>query len=199
MTTKKMHSTANDMKEGQLLFQLLEGTTVIYNIAGLKAPDGKIIPIVDDTRLTTRRWEYKGADYLQNFVAAENGGFPVAFQALCVATGTNAVMNPAGTGAVLVVKANITSTLGDSTITTDTAVTAFGGGSTDPGTNPGTETEAEKKARLAAEEKVRLAGLEDDPKTDTGLSTGAWVGIGLAVVAVIGAIWAFVTRPWKKD
>ena len=197
MTTKRIHGTGTDFKEGELLFQVLEGTTVVYNIAGLKSPDGKIIPIVDDTRLSPRIWVYKGADYLSNLIEIER--FPTDFIQQCVATGTNAVINPAGTGQVLIAKANITATMGDSTITAITPLTAFGGGSViPPVVLPPNETEAQKTARLAkeaADEKARLAALEDDKKT--GLSNGVIAGIVTAVVVVAVSIWAFVTKPWK--
>lgn len=198
MTTKKTHGTSTDFKEGELLFQLMDGTTAIYNIAGLKDASGKIVPIVDDTRATPRRWEAKGADYLNNFAA--NEGFPADFIQQCVATGTNAVVNPAGTGAVLIAKANLTATMADSTITAVTPVTAFGGGGSVtpvvpgpvvpgpvvPGQpNPKDETAEEKKKRLAAEKEV------------AGMSKGTIALIVGGVVALGIAIWAFVAKPWK--
>ena len=197
MTTKKTHGTSTDFKEGELLFQLMDGTTAIYNIAGLKDASGKIVPIVDDTRVTPRRWEAKGADYLNNFTV--NEGFPADFIQQCVATGTNAVVNPAGTGAVLIAKANLTATMADSTITAVTPVTAFGGGGSVtpvvPGpagpitqpkpSDPKDETEEEKKKRLAAEKEV------------AGMSKGTIALIVGGVVALGIAIWAFVAKPWK--
>ena len=197
MTTKKTHGTSTDFKEGELLFQLMDGTTAIYNIAGLKDASGKIVPIVDDTRVTPRRWEAKGADYLNNFTV--NEGFPADFIQQCVATGTNAVVNPAGTGAVLIVKANLTATMADSTITAVTPVTAFGsGGSVTPvvpgpagpitqpkPSDPKDETAEEKKKRLAAEKEV------------AGMSKGTIALIVGGVVALGIAIWAFVAKPWK--
>ena len=197
MTTKKTHGTSTDFKEGELLFQLMDGTTAIYNIAGLKDASGKIVPIVDDTRVTPRRWEAKGADYLNNFAA--NEGFPADFIQQCVATGTNAVVNPAGTGAVLIAKANLTATMADSTITAVTPVTAFGsGGSVTPvvpgpagpitqpkPSDPKDETAEEKKKRLAAEKEV------------AGMSKGTIALIVGGVVALGIAIWAFVAKPWK--
>ena len=197
MTTKKTHGTSTDFKEGELLFQLMDGTTAIYNIAGLKDASGKIVPIVDDTRVTPRRWEAKGADYLNNFIA--NEGFPADFIQQCVATGTNAVVNPMGTGAVLIAKANLTATMADSTITAVTPVTAFGsGGSVTPvvpgpagpitqpkPSDPKDETEEEKKKRLAAEKEV------------AGMSKGTIALIVGGVVALGIAIWAFVAKPWK--
>ena len=197
MTTKKTHGTSTDFKEGELLFQLMDGTTAIYNIAGLKDASGKIVPIVDDTRVTPRRWEAKGADYLNNFTV--NEGFPADFIQQCVATGTNAVVNPAGTGAVLIAKANLTATMADSTITAVTPVTAFGsGGSVTPvvpgpagpitqpkPSDPKDETEEEKKKRLAAEKEV------------AGMSKGTIALIVGGVVALGIAIWAFVAKPWK--
>jgi hypothetical protein len=193
MVTKRVHGTGTDFKEGQLLFQLLEGTTPIYNIAGLKAADGKIIPIVDDTRKSPRVWEAKGADYLNNFTA--NEGFPTDFIGQCVATGTNAVMNPAGSGAVLIAKANITATMGDSTITTDTPVTAFGGGSVTP-----TPTPSPTPTPTPTPTPKPVVGADPaDPNAKTPLSTGAKVGIGLGIATVLGIIWAFVTGKFKKD
>ena len=197
MTTKKTHGTSTDFKEGELLFQLMDGTTAIYNIAGLKDASGKIVPIVDDTRVTPRRWEAKGADYLNNFIA--NEGFPADFIQQCVATGTNAVVNPAGTGAVLIAKADLTATMADSTITAVTPVTAFGsGGSVTPvvpgpagpitqpkPSDPKDETAEEKKKRLAAEKEV------------AGMSKGTIALIVGGVVALGIAIWAFVAKPWK--
>jgi hypothetical protein len=189
MQTKRVHGTGTDFKEGEVLFQLVEGTTVIYNIAGLKMADGKIGVLVDDTRKSPRVWELKGGDYLQNFVT--NEGFPQDFINQCIATGTNAATNPAGTGQVLIAKANITSAMGDSTITTITPATAFGGGTVTPTPSPTpTPTPAPKDG---------TANDEDKEEEDKKLSTGAKVGIGLGIATVLGLIWAFVTGKFKKD
>ena len=211
IVTKK-HSIANDLLEGQHLFDVADSsasTVPIYRISVLKNSDGKLIPVVYDTRTSenpNKQYIAKGGDY------ATALGLPADFIALCVATGTNAVVNPAGTGQVCIAKANMT-TIGDSTITTDVMVSAVTGqtGGTGTGTGgtgtggtgtggTGTGGTGTGGTGTGGSGTGGTSGTDGTGDDTSKLSTGAKVGIGAGIVVLLVGIWAAMTGKFtKKD